>query len=177
MFRMTRKHGTGLPLALAITLALALMLVAAASAASPIAHRVSAGGPDICVGYFGVHPGYDGNFSLTAIQYSDGSVSGEYTDRFAKGEGFHAVIDCVSVVGNEAWVSGWITQGEGTNPVTGEKEEFTGWPVAARVRDNGTSANGPADQISWSQIGDPTSCAVHSDYPLYDMPQGQVEIK
>ena len=175
MFRINQKRSAGISSALMIVLALVLATTALAS--GPVTQHVSVGGPDLCVSFFGTHPGCDGNFSLTANIFADGSMSGEYTDRFAQGDGFHAVIDCVYVDGNEAWVSGWITQGKFTDPDTGEVFDFTGLPVAARVRDNGTSANAPADQISWSQIGDQTSCAEHSDYPMYDVPQGQVVIK
>ena len=175
MFRITRKHMAGISSTL--TLVLVLVLATTAVANGPVVQHVSAGGPDLCVSFFGTHPGCDGNFSLTANIFADGSMSGEYTDRFPRGGGFHAVIDCVSIIGNEAWVSGVITRGGVTDPDTGEKFDWTGLPVAARVRDNGTSANAPADQISWSQIGDPTNCVVHSDYPSYDVPQGQVTIK
>ncbi|OGO35626.1 MAG: hypothetical protein A2W35_05050 [Chloroflexi bacterium RBG_16_57_11] len=174
MFKITRKRLANMSSAL--TILLSMVLATQALAKGPVAQHVSVGGPDVCVSFFGVHPGCDGNFSLTANISADGSMSGEYTDRFSKGFGFHAVIDCVSIVGNEAWVSGWIVQGIVPDLVTGEPVDVVGWPVAARVRDNGTSANAPADQISWSQIGDPTSCTEHIDYPAYDVPQGQVVI-
>jgi hypothetical protein len=155
---------------LTMAVALALMLTTMASAASPVVHRVSAGGPDACIAFGFEHPGCDGNFSLHATQYADGSVKGQYTDRFARGNGFHAVIDCLSVVGNDAWVSGVITSG------TFDGIDLAGLPVATRVRDNGTSANDPADQISFSFLGDATPCTVNVPYPLLDTPQGQVKV-
>jgi hypothetical protein len=177
MFRITRKRLAGISSAL--TIVLALVLATTASAGGPVAHHVSAGGPDACVAFGFEHPGCDGNFSLTAIEYADGSMSGQYTDRFAQGDGFHAVIDCVSVVGNEAWVSGVITQGTFTDPDTGNVFDLTGLPVATRVRDNGTSANDPADQISFSVIGEgfAVPCTEHPLYDLFDAPEGQVTIK
>jgi len=177
MFRITRKRLAGISSAL--TIVLALVLATTASAGGRVAHRVSAGGPDACIAFGFEHPGCDANFSLVGIVYADGSMSGQYTDRFANGNGFHAVIDCVSVVGNEAWVSGVITQGIFTDPDTGDVFDLTGLPVATRVRDNGTSANDPADQISFSVIGEgfAVPCTDHPDYPLFDTPQGQVVIK
>ena len=146
--------------ALLAVLALALMPLAAASAKGPVILHVSAGGRDPFA-----------SFSLTANKFADGSVSGQYTDQFPQiGGGFHAVLNCVSVVGNDAWVSGVITSG------TADGQDLTGLPVATRVRDNGTSAKDPADLLGFSFIGDPTPCTDHVDYPMFDAPHGQVVI-
>ena len=169
----------------AFALTLALMLVTAASAVQgPIVHRVSVGGPDS----FG--PGGDANFSLSAREYADGSVSGQYTDRFAQaigGGGFHAVIDCLSISddGNEAWVGGVITKGTFPDfPEPGDVFDLTGVRVVTRVRDNGTSAKDPPDQISLSVFfidGDPTPCTDQPTespfFDLFDVPQGQVKVR
>ena len=134
---------------------------------SPIVHRVSVGGPDACTG-LGGKPGCDANFSILAIQFADGTVRGQYIDRFAQGGGFHAVVDCLNVVGNDAWISGVVTQ----------PKEFAGVPVITRVRDNGTSANDPPDQISFSFAFDPRSCSTApQDLPLFDAPEGQVKVE
>jgi len=178
MFRISRKRLAGISSALALVLA--LVLATTASAGGPVVHHVSVGGPDACLALFGAtHPGCDGNFSLTAKISADGSMSGQYTDRFARGDGFHAVIDCVSVVGNEAWVSGVITHGRFTDPDTGEVFDLTGLPVATRVRDNGTTANDPADQISFSWIGEGFAlpCTDQPPYDLLDAPEGQVVVR
>ena len=170
MFRITRKRLTGISSTL--TIVLALMLATTASASGPVVQRMSAGSPDACVAFGFEHPGCDANFSLVGIVYADGSMSGQYTDRFANGNGFQAVIDCVSVVGNEAWVSGVITSG------VFDGFDLTGLPVSTRLRDNGTSANDPADQISFSFIGDgfAVPCTDHPLYDLFDAPEGQVVI-
>jgi hypothetical protein len=169
MFGITRKSWAVFMSALTMTLVLILVLATTASAGSPIVHRVHVGGPDCCVGD-GLKPGCDKNFSLVAIERADGSVSGQLIDRWGGGVGgYHAVIDCLSVDGNDAWVSGVIVQG------TWEDIDLTGWPVVVRVRDNGTSANDPPDQISFSHP-DP-ECTEQPDLELYDMPQGQVKVK
>jgi len=115
---------------------------------NPVIHRVSVGGADICEA-FGNHTGCDANFSLVAIQKEDGSVSGQWRDSFGHGNGgFHATVTCLSVNGNEAWVSGVITSGNLLD------FDLTGLPVITRVLDNGNSG----DKIGFSDIGNTTSC-------------------
>lgn len=128
-------------------------------AAGGIVHRVSVGSHDFSP------PGVDANFSLIAIQYSDGSVKGQYIDRFAQGGGFHATVDCVFVDGNDAWISGVIQGGD-----------FDGLPVITRVQDNGSSTNDPPDQISFSFIGVALSCLAAPDLPLFPLQGGEVKV-
>ena len=157
--------------------AMALVLTTVAFATGPVMHRVSVGSPDACVAFGAAHPGCDGNFSLTAIEYTDGSVSGQYTDRFANGDGFHAVVDCLVVEGNRAWISGVITSGRFTDPDTGEVFDLAGLYVFTSVQDNGTSANDPPDQISLSFIDfEPIPCTEKFDVDLLDAPEGQVKV-
>src|SRR4051795_4205385 len=103
----SRKHIVRVTRALGIV-ALTLAMATPVAANGPaVVHRVSAGGPDQCSG-LGVHPGCDGNYSLVATRYADGSASGQYTDRFGRIGGIRGVVDCLVVVGNDAWISGWI---------------------------------------------------------------------
>jgi hypothetical protein len=171
MFGATRKCLAGMVSALTMTLVLVLMLAPTASAQGPVAHRVHAGGPDNCTA-FGARPGCEANFSLLAIEFADGRVAGQYTDRSARGHGFQAVIDCLSIAGNDAWISGVIIQG--TLPGGGDS---AGLPVATRVRDNGTSAHDSPDEISYSFVGDDTPCTDQFNYPLFPVPQGQVVVE
>ncbi len=173
MFGITGKRTVVLLIVLTLTLVLALMLAvtALAEGKGPIIHRVQVGGPDSCAAA-GLQPGCDANWSLMVIEYADGSVSGQLTDRFWGGGGFHATIDCLYVDGNEAWVSGVIDSGWAA-----------GEPVSARVRDNGTSANDAPDQFSLSHAGEGWeghphgTCDEQIDYELYDAPQGQVTVR
>ena len=152
---------TTIRISTAVALALAFLPVSVASAKGAVLQRVSASARDPFA-----------SFTLIAIIYADGSVSGQYTDQFPQiGGGFHAVLDCVSIVGNDVWVSGTIITG------SADGQDLAGLPVATRVRDNGVSANDPPDDLSFSFIGDPTPCTEHVDYPLYTSPQGQVMIK
>lgn len=170
-------YGNRIPIILAAAVALACTETATAPTAQSdgltlranvggrVAHRVSVGGPDACEG-FGLQPGCDANFSILAIQWTDGSSTGEYIDRFAEGGGFHADVNCLNVIGNTAWISGVLTQ----------PAEAAGVPVITRVRDMGTSANDPPDLISFSFIGNPTSCNARPPLPLFPAPQGQVKV-
>ncbi len=109
---MARKRVVGA--ASALTVAVSAVLIGATIAwagKGPVVHHVSAGGPDACIALGFEHPGCDANFSLVANEYSDGSGSRRIHDRFANGNGFHADVDCVAVSGNDAWISGVITQG------------------------------------------------------------------
>jgi hypothetical protein len=166
----SRMHLVGGVSALAISAVLSLLLASTVVASGPaVAHHVSAGGPDACTGN-GARPGCDGNFSLVATQYADGSASGQYIDRFAHGGGIKGVIDCVRVIGNEAWISGWITSGRfGDN-------DLAGLPFTTLVQDNGTSATQPPDRISTSHTGDETPCTEMVPWPLFDAAQGQVVV-
>ena len=157
-----------LSVALALTLGAVstLVLASVASAASPIVHRVSAGGPDACAA-IGARPGCDSNYSLTAIEFADGRVSGSLTDRFSRGFGVHATIDCLALEGNRAWVSGVVTSGL-----------FAGQYILASVQDNGISANDPADQVSRTMFdSEPFDCTTQPDLELLDAPQGQVVVR
>ena len=171
-----RRSGGGATAALVLGSLLSLTVATTSLATGPVVHHVSAGGPDACEALDFPHPGCDGNYSLVATAYADGSVTGRYVDRFAEGHGFSAVIDCLRVDGNEAWVSGVITSGSGF------AKDWTGLHVSTRVADHGTSANDAADEISVSIIegvnGDPTLCTEQAtDTPLMETPQGQVVVR
>ncbi len=128
-----------------------------------VIHRASVGSYDI------VPPGEDANFSLIAVQRSNGTVQGEYTDRFARGGGFHATVTCLHVVGKDAWISGVLTA----------PKEARGLNVITRVQDNGTSENDPPDQISFSFIDvlpEEVDCRLMLDLPLFPLGGGEVKV-
>ena len=160
-------------MALVASLVLAMGPVAGASA-SRVVHRATAGGPDFCEA-FGLPPGCDANFSLTALQMADGSVTGEYHDQFSDPisgiRGIHVAVDCLNVIGNQAWVSGVITHSRIPGAV--------GLDVVSTVVDNGRSANDPADEISFAIFGTGIDCnaAPAFGFPLFSVPQGQVVVQ
>jgi hypothetical protein len=145
--------------------------------ANKVIHRASAGTNDSCAPG---NAGCDANFSLVAIERADGTVSGQWQDTFAGGiggpfGGIHVAVDCVKVVGNAAVIGGVITHGM----LFGV--DYSGTGAVTAVEDNGTSANDPADRISFSFFGfpaDPTRCA-RLDlgvFPLVDITPGQVKV-
>ncbi len=133
--------------------------------------RVSMGGADICEG-LGLPPGCDANQSLIAIKSADGSVRGEWHDQFSNGFGVHVDVTCLTIVGKDAWVSGTIK----ATRIPG----FVGLHAIIRVRDNGVSANDPADQASFTNLttnaNDCLQTPVTPAFVLFNI-TGQVSIK
>jgi hypothetical protein len=158
-------------IALVASLVLAMGLVGGASA-STVVHRVSAGTPDFCSA-LGGKPGCDANWSLVALQMADGSVTGEWQDQFSKGIGFHIAVNCLNVIGNQAYISGVVTQSQDPSLV--------GEGVVTKVVDNGRSANDPPDEIGFSIIGTSLNCntapGTSVDINVLPVPQGQVVVR
>lgn len=131
-----------------------------------VVNHVSVGSADVCEA-FGLDTGCDANLSLTATEYADGTVRGIYQDRFGGGgDGVHAIINCLRVVGNEAWVSGIVTNGF-----------RAGRTLNQRVVDNGTTANDAPDQVSGSSTRLDATCEDQPDKRLFDLKNGQVKIR
>ena len=140
---------------------------------NPVIHRVSVSGGDICEA-LGLPPGCDANFSLVAIMKTDGSVSGQWQDTFPGGSGgIHVAVDCMEIVGNGAVISGVITHGN----IDGV--DLSGQRAITAVVDNGTSANDPPDQISFSFFPDNRDCTIliPDNFPLFDLAHGQVKVR
>ena len=142
-----------------------------------VLHRVTLGSPDFCA-EFGLKPSCDANFSLVALQGTRG-VSGEWHDQGAAnalgpgtgGVGIHAAVRCLTVIGNQAWIGGVITQSRETS--------WIGLPVATTVKDNGRSANDPPDQVSFTFFGEQICNGEVADtppFPLLIVPQGQAVV-
>jgi hypothetical protein len=139
-----------------------------------VMHRVSVGGADVRKA--GGEKPADANLSLVAIMRSDGSVKGEWQDSFGKLWTLHMNVDCLNVVGNEAWVSGVVRR-------FSIAPEFAGRAAIIRVADNGVSRNDPADQASKIEVegaGEPLEsydCLEAPDLELLDMVNGQVTVR
>ena len=141
-------------------------IMASSTNGNGVINRVSVGGSDQ-----DATANTDANFSLIAIQYSDGSVKGEWTDQFGQGQGgVHVDVNCLSVVGNQAWVSGIIQSGNGPAAA------FVGLPAVTRVADLGKSANDPPDLISFTFVGLAVPCTAQPNLPLLPMTGGQVTV-
>jgi hypothetical protein len=167
---------SAVPLLLALV-AGALLFGGSAALAGSVTHRVSVGSSDSVV----FPPGTDANFSLVAIERSDGTVRGEWHDQFGGhgdgapfvGQFVHVDITCLEVDGNEAWVSGPI------KAASSDLAEFIGTPAITRVSDNGTSAKDPADQISFTFFDIPPDldCLDKPALPLFDLNNGEVKVR
>ena len=145
-------------------------------AGNGVMHHVSAGSNDACEA-FGLEPGCDGNFSLTATQKADGSVKGQWQDSFGPNGGVHVSIDCLNVQDNWAIIGGVITKGSGA------AEGSEGQRALTAVVDNGKSKNDPVDQISFSIFPTGASCTdlTIDNFAnlgfLFDLTRGQVTVK
>jgi hypothetical protein len=134
-------------------------------AKGPLTHQVTASGSDVC----GDVPGCDANFSLVALQYADGSVSGQWQDTWGGRDGIpatpvHLTVTCLYVVGNQAWVGGVVEW----------PDLFAGIPTLARVKDNGPSG----DEHSWLWQDFYGGCTTAPEFILLE-PQtgGQVTVQ
>jgi hypothetical protein len=140
-----------------------------------VVHQVSVGGADICEA-LGYPTGCDANFSLTAHMKADGTVKGQWQDTFSGGgAGIHVDISCLNVVGNSAMLGGMITHGK-----TGDGTDISGKFAYTAVADNGTSKRDPADQISFSYLGNsevPCEDLELSFFTLVDLKNGQVKVQ
>ncbi len=141
----------------------------------PVIHHASLGGADVCEA-LGLPTGCDANFSLVANMKADSSVKGQWQDTFVGGgEGIHVAIDCMKVVDNWAIVGGVITHG------TSGGVDVSGWYAITAVVDNGTSANDPPDQMTFSFFDPAYDCGLLqtltiTDFDLFDLAHGQVKV-
>jgi len=134
-----------------------------------VVNHLSVGGADVCEA-LGLPTGCDANLSIQANVHADGSVSGQWQDTFGGAGGtpatpIHVSVDCVNIIGNQAWVSGVVTGGI-----------FTGTPVITRMADNGTSKNDPPDQIGFIRVDGFGGCQAAPPLGLFN-PNGQVTIR
>ena len=145
-----------------------------ANVANPVVNHVSMGGADVCEA-LGLPTGCDANFSLTANLFADGSVSGQWQDTFAGGgQGIHVAIDCLNIVGNGAVIGGVITNG------TAAGADVSGQRALTAIVDNGTSANDPPDQLSFSFFPFPgLSCTTltPANFPLINLTHGPIVVR
>lgn len=145
-------------------------MAAMKSAKGGVIHHVSAGGADANIGPGQDKPGWDKNYSLVANVMSDGSVDGQYTDRFGKasgGGGFHATVTCVTIDGNRAWITAVGTSGRFFDV------DAKGLYIYTSVVDNGKTG----DQISFSNGSfTPVDCTTKPSLELFDVLNGQVTV-
>ncbi len=125
----------------------------ASSTAEPI-HSAHVATPDI---------------SLDALQRANGST-GQWQNhsRDLGVIGIHVAVNCLNVIGNQAWVSGVVTQSR--------QAGLVGLDAVTSVIDMGKTA---PDSVSFTFTGSGIDCnaAPAFVFPLFPTPQGQVVVK
>lgn len=116
-------------------------------------------------------------FTFSAVKRTDGGVSGQY--QLVAGNGdlvAHGSVDCLTVIGNEAWIGGPLERNNVGAPFD------SGW---FRVADNGNGGSGTADGISLLVVAvDPTGTAAQAfcadtpaGPPLVDVVAGDISVR
>jgi len=150
--------------ATAATATMAVLLSASAALAGPPVHSATGGGT---VDW----PGGRVTYGFTAQIDAAGVVIGqaEFVHRDA-GITNHVVINCLTVVGNTAWLGGTITIS--SNPA------LVGLDVVWEVQDNGQGIAAPPDKVSNVQPGvAPGTCNSMPDLGLIDWTNGNVQVQ
>jgi hypothetical protein len=116
----------------------------------------------------GVHR--DISRTINIVKYEDGSVEGWYHARGRAGAGAHirARIECLHVVGNQAWASGTVVAAADPNNI--------GRPYAVRVIDNGEGANSMPDEVGSARFID-YDCATEPDISLRQLTTGNIVVR
>lgn len=118
--------------------------------------------------------GYKRQFTFHANTMPNGDVAGKGVLNFtASGSKITFDIDCLSIDGNAATMSGIITSS--TNPA------YVGWACWFKVVDNGEGSGSDPDQISYLTLAEELDdCTVELDPPysdLYDIDGGNIQVK
>ena len=84
----------------------------------------------------------------------------------------HIEVDCLVIVGNQAWFSGpakkYVIDGVAQPP---------GLYLAFRVQDNGEGANDPPDAASPGFSGPPMACQLMPAFPLVPNANGNIQVR
>ena len=123
------------------------------------AEQTTLSGPQLSAGGNGVQSSATGSghyiagdqirtLAFSAVQYADGSASGEYQiDVHASNTSFHVSVTCLSVVGNTAWIAGVIDWSSGPPVLPGTVSYFY-------AIDNGEGSGAAPDIVSVARIND-----------------------
>lgn len=122
--------------------------------------------------------GTDRVFAFNATTRPNGTVQGEGTlNRTDSGTRFKFSINCLSLAGNVATMSGTVTESNAF-------PNSIGSPCWFRVKDNGEGANAPPDEITfWYFCPDgPTGCDVptcgsNANADLFSIEAGNIQVK
>jgi hypothetical protein len=130
--------------------------------------------------FVGINTGNDFKYSVAAIRYEDGSVSGEFEERVllaSTGEFIrqtHGTVTCFQIVGNMARVGGLVDQA--TDP-----RFLPGTEFRLVVVDNGEGTSDPPDLGSNARFGIPGTaqafCDAGTAFNLEPVQHGNVEVR
>ena len=117
-------------------------------------------------------------FSFNAKLYADGTVKGQWQRvnhrENASESKSHGAVTCLTVDGNQAWLSGIATSGLFSE----EPNNGVFWTVI----DNGQGNSSAVDQMSLQFVGmDPANadanCAAQTQVTMYDVDAGNIQVK
>ncbi len=91
---------------------------------------------------------------------------------FGQAAHVHIDVDCLTIVGNQAWLSG-----PARRFVLGGVEQPPGLYLIFRVEDNGEGANAPPDRASPAFSGPPMGCRLMPLFPLVPTANGNIQVQ
>jgi hypothetical protein len=141
---------------------LSFLLVCGVARATPPVMRANGGGTFESGGVLNT-------VGFTARIDTGGAVKGE-AQFHLRGQGLrlHVVVDCLSVLGNEAWVGGIV--------LTSSDPTLVGTHVTWRVQDNG-EGDGAVDQVSLPVPGAASDCVPQPALPLVPLTEGDIQVE
>jgi hypothetical protein len=145
-------HSIALPGMLSALLLLACQEPPTSPVAAPTSYQLaistsaaSSGNPRATGGGTTVELGEKSTFTFNAIQHNDGTVNGHLVYNLRGSDiSIKMDIDCLNIIGNQATLSGTVTQVTGTAP----SFIFEGQKAVFKVEDNGEGGAAPPDLIS-----------------------------
>jgi len=141
---------------------LTMLVVCGGARAAPPLMRASGGGT------------FETGGALNTVGFSaridtGGAVKGEAQFQLRRqGLRLHVVVDCLSVLGNEAWIGGIV--------LTSSDPTLVGTHVTWRVQDNG-EGDGAVDQLSLPVPGAASDCVPQPALPLLPLAEGDIQVE
>ena len=112
----------------------------------------------------------DRTVTINILKFADGTVEGWYhaLGRGPAGASIRVRIDCLHVVGNQAWAGGTV--------VAAVDPDNIGRPYSFRFIDNGEGANAPPDEIGAARF-EYYDCETEPDIELRPLTAGNLQVR
>ena len=137
---------------------------AGGASAGPAVHKASGGGT---VDWPGGRVTYGFNAQVDAAGAAKGEAEFQFRDVGVK---LHVEIDCLTVAGNDAWLSGTIR--------TSDDASLVGQEILWRVEDNGEGPAAPSDRTSTVVLGVARgACATMPTLGMVPWTNGNVQVR